>query len=32
VEATTQADVEGLPELRKRLEAFRDALVESPAK
>jgi hypothetical protein len=32
VEATSQADVEGLPELRRRLEAFRDALVEAPSK
>jgi hypothetical protein len=29
-EATSQADVEGLPELRKRLEAWRAGLVEAP--
>ncbi|HEX7901466.1 MAG TPA: hypothetical protein VF950_27150 [Planctomycetota bacterium] len=32
VEATSQAGVDDLPELRKRLEAFRDALVEAPSK
>lgn len=32
VEAASQAGVEDLPELRRRLEAFRDALIAAPSK
>ena len=31
-ETASRADVEDLPELRRRLEGFRDALIEAPSK